>query len=357
MGYNFGNTVESVKVRFGVENSKIVKLDSNENLFISKDMLIKLVIDAAEKLDPRLYPQNEEQQLKERLSCYVKVPTDCITVGNGSDELIERIARLFLERGEQALSVSPTFSMYRQAVNLQKAKLIEVPLNEDFSLNVDLLLSKVTSKTKVLFLCSPNNPTANQFKTSEITYLVKNFPGVVVVDEAYVEFAESSAVQLTCKFENLMVLRTFSKAFGLAGIRLGYCIADPEIARVLSKNVGLPYSVNAIALTVGARILEHMDVVKKAVQETKVEREKLTKDLNSINGVKAFNSQANFVLFKTEKPSEKVYQGLLKSGIIIRNLGTILKFENCFRTTVGLPHMNARLVEALKEICTEARDR
>ena len=353
IGYAFGDAVKSVELRFGIERSKIVKLDSNENFFIPRDKLARLVMESVEELDPRIYPQEEELELRERLSTYVKVPADCIAVGNGSDELMERVARLFLESGEQALSILPTFSMYRHAIKLQKAELLEVPLREDFSLDVNSLLSKASSKARILFLCSPNNPTANQFKTSEVRYLVENFPGIVVVDEAYVEFAENSIIQLTRKFENLIVLRTFSKAFGLAGLRLGYCVADAEIAGALSKNVGLPYPVNTIALKVGAKILEKVDFMEKAVKQVKVERGKLLKNLNSIDGVKAFESQTNFVLFKTDKPSAEVYQGLLERGIIVKNLGTILKFNNCFRATVGLPEMNARLTEALKEVCAK----
>ncbi|MEM2952896.1 MAG: histidinol-phosphate transaminase [Candidatus Bathyarchaeia archaeon] len=351
-GYAFGDSVKSVEQRFGLSRAEIVKLDSNENFFMPKDKLVKLIVDVVEDLDPRLYPQEEEQELKEKLSRYVEAPAECIAVGCGSDEVMERISRLFLESGEQALTISPTFSMYRHAVNLQRAELIEVPLKEDFSLDMDSLLSKMTSKTRVFFLCSPNSPTANQFKTGEIECLIDAFPGIFVVDEAYAEFAEKSIVQLTTKFENLIVLRTFSKAFGLAGLRLGYCVANSEIVKVLSREVGLPYPVNSIALRVGAKVLENMDMVENAIKQMKVEREKLIKALNSLKGVKAFDSQTNFVLFKTAKPSAEVYEGLLRRGVIVRNLGSILRFDNCFRATVGLPEMNARLVEALKEVCS-----
>lgn len=350
-GYAFGDSVKSVEQRFGISRSEIVKLDANENFFIPRNSLLRLIIEVLDSFDPRIYPQDDEQELKEKIGEYVRVHADCITVGCGSDELMERITRLFLENGEQALTISPTFSMYRHAVNLQKAELIEDPLKEDFSINADTLLSKITSKTRMLFLCSPNNPTANQFKISEMEYLIDVFPGIVVVDEAYVEFAENSIVQLTKKFENLVVLRTFSKAFGLAGLRLGYCVANSEIAKVLAKEVGLPYPANSIALKVGAKILDALNIVETAVKQLKVEREKLIASLNKINGVTAFDSQANFVLFKTAKPLAEVYELLLKRGIIVRKLGNVLKFENCFRTTVGLPEMNAKLVEALKEIC------
>ncbi|MEM2103315.1 MAG: histidinol-phosphate transaminase [Candidatus Bathyarchaeia archaeon] len=350
--YVFGSSVKSVEQSFGIERSKIIRLNMNENFFIPRDKLTQIIIDVVENLDPRLYPQEEEQEFREKISLHLQVPTDNISVGNGSDELIERIVRLLLESGEQALTISPTFSIYRYAVNFQRAELIEVPLKAEFSLDISGLLSKVSPKTRVLFLCSPNNPTANQFKMDEIKSLVESFPGIVIVDEAYVEFAEYSVVPLTCKYRNLIVLRTFSKAFGLAGLRLGYCVANTEFAEALSRNVGLPYSVNTIALRVGAKILDNKSLVEQAVKQLKVEREKMIKNLNSVNGVEAFNSQTNFVLFKTDKTSNQVYEGLLQRGIIIKNLGAVLKFQNCFRATVGLPDMNARLIEALKEICT-----
>jgi histidinol-phosphate aminotransferase len=278
------------------------------------------------------------------------LPADNIVVGNGGDEILERIAHLFLEKGEQAITISPTFSMYRFAVNLQKAKLIEIPLKNDFSLDFDRLLSSVTTRTKILFLCSPNNPTGNQFGIDEIKSLAEGFPGVIVVDEAYVEFADYSAISLIKKYENLIVVRTFSKAFGLAGLRLGYGVADVEIAKALSECVSPPFAVNTVSLKVGAKILENIKIVEHAIQRVKAEREKMVKALNGIDGVKAFNSKANFVLFKTEKPLGYVYNGLLQKGVLVRKIGTVLSFQNCFRATVGLPWMNAKLVDALKEV-------
>ncbi|MEM2463615.1 MAG: histidinol-phosphate transaminase, partial [Candidatus Bathyarchaeia archaeon] len=283
---------------------------------------------------------------------YVGLPADNIVVGNGSDDLLERIAHLFLEKGEQAITISPTFPMYRFVVNLQRARLIEVPLKDDFSLDVSGLLSNITPKTKLLFLCSPNNPTANQFKIDEIKFLVESFPGVVVVDEAYVEFADYSVAPLTKEYENLIVVRTFSKAFGLAGLRLGYCITDIEIIKALSESVSPPFSVNTVSLKVGAKILENKAMVEEAIRKVRAEREKLVKALNDINGVKAFNSKTNFVLFRTEKPLNDIYNGLLRKEVLVRKIGDVLSFQNCFRATVGLPWMNDKLIDALKEICS-----
>lgn len=349
-GYTFGDTVKSVEQRFRIEKQQILKLDSNENFFIPKEKLQKILFEVVEEVDPRIYPQEEEQELRDKISAYVKVPKECIALGNGSDELMERITRIFLRERDQAITVQPTFSMYKHAVKLQRAELIEVPLKEDFTLDAKAILSKTTRKTKVLFLCSPNNPTGNQFALDDIKILLDNFPGVIIIDEAYAEFAGKSLVSLCKDFDNLMILRTFSKAFGLAGLRLGYCITNEKVVTTLVRNVGLPYPVNLIALKAGVKILENMELVEEAIQRLVKERRRLIEELNNITGVKAFESKTNFVMFTTKKSTEEVYQALLRNGIIVKKLGDVLKFKNFFRTTVGLPEMNNRLVDALKTI-------
>ncbi|MEM2044710.1 MAG: histidinol-phosphate transaminase [Candidatus Bathyarchaeia archaeon] len=354
IGYMFGESTEDIAKRYGFALQEIAKLDSNENLFIPKNELIKMIQEALlDDFDPRLYPREEARRLINKISNYVKLPTEYIIIGNGSDEIMERVARFALEKGDRALSIAPTFSMYRHAVELQRAKYIEVPLKDDFSLNVKGILSKATPKTKILFICSPNNPTANRFETDDLVYLIDKFPGIVVVDEAYVEFSGGSLAPLVKEFDNLIVLRTFSKAFGLASFRLGYCLASPEISKTLSASIGLPYPVNTLALKVGVKILENVKIMQEAVEKLKIERSRLIEDLRRVNGVYAFDSETNFILIYTQKSAEDVYQGLLSRGIIVKNLGRILKFRNCFRVTVGLPEMNTKLIESLKEILGE----
>jgi histidinol-phosphate aminotransferase len=348
--YNIEEPVESVGRRFGISPSAIVKLNSNENLFIPKGLLLRLMRNVTGECDPRIYPQEEECKLKEKLGVYMNVPSDRIVIGGGSDQLIELIARLLLEKGDCIFSVRPTFPMYRRSASILGARCLEASLNEDFSLNVEVILRMITPSTRVLFLCSPNNPTANQFAMSDIRLLLEEFPGVAVVDEAYMEFAEYSLSPLLEKFENLIILRTFSKAFGLAGFRLGYCSANPDLAVVLSKKMQLPYPASSVALRMGLKMLTNVDVVEKAVERLKVERWRLIRQLNEVQGVKAFDSQTNFVLFQTDRPCNEIYQGLLTRGVLIKKLGRILELDNCFRTTVGLPEMNAQLLDCLRQI-------
>jgi histidinol-phosphate aminotransferase len=348
--YSLERTNESIATQLGIAPAEIMKLNYNENLFMPKEKLALLMREVSEECDLRIYPQEEESKLKEKISDYLKMPKDHVVVGNGSDELIDRIARLFLEKGDMAVSVMPTFPVFRYCIKHQGAEYIGVPLLKDFGLDVERLLNTFTPKTRLLYLCSPNNPTANQFKRNDILTLIGEFPGIVIVDEAYAEYADYSMVPLVDKYENLIILRTFSKAFGLAGLRLGYAVTKAALAKVLVEKTPLPFPISVFTLNMGLKLLENLAIMEKAVKELKVERGTLIKKLNEIKGIKAFDSKTNFVLFNTDKPYEDVYQNLLRQGILVKKFGKILHLENCLRTTVGLPKMNAKLLEALKEI-------
>ena len=347
--YRPERTNESVAKQLGISPARILKLNYNENLFIPREKLVEIMREVAEECDSRIYPQEEENKLKEKISAYLTVPADCVVVGNGSDELIDRITGLFIEKAEKAVTISPTFPVLRQCVQRQGAEYVAVPLLQDFGLDVEDLLSEFVPEARLLYLCSPNNPTANQFKKEEITALIQEFPGIVVIDEAYAEYADYSMVQHVKKFENAIILRTFSKAFGLAGLRLGYAVTNVTLAKVLAEKT-LPFPVSVFTLGMGRKLLENRAMVEKTVEELKSEREKLIENLENIRGINAFDSKTDFVLFNTDKPFEDVYQKLQTQGILIKKFGRILHLENCLRTTVGLPQMNTKLLEALEEI-------
>jgi histidinol-phosphate aminotransferase len=265
---------------------------------------------------------------------------------------MERVIRIFLEEGNTAVTFIPTFTVFKYCVQYQGAKFVAVPLKDDFSVDIEGMRKEFTPDAKLLYLCSPNNPTASQLKPREIEALIDEFPGIVLVDEAYAEYADYSVVQLINKYENLIVLRTFSKAFSLAGLRLGYAVANPRLAKAIDK-MPAPYLVNVISLSMGSKMIENIGLMRESVAALKAERGKLVNELNSIPGVQAFDSKANFVLFRTEKPYEQVYEAALRKGLVIKKLGRLLNYENCLRTTVGLPEMNAKLLIALKEYMRE----
>jgi len=346
--YNAEKTNEEIAQKYGLKVSDIVKLNYNENLFIPREKVIPMLKEVADECDFRIYPQEEEADLRKKLSDYLQVPQECLTLGNSSDEVMERVIRIFLEKGNAAVTFAPTFSVVKYCVRYEGAEYVEVPLKDDFSIDIESMLKAFTPKAKLLYLCSPNNPTANQLKPREIEALTEEFPGIVMVDEAYGEYADSSAVPLIKKYENLVVLKTFSKAFSLAGLRLGYAVANPTLAKALDKTPA-PYPVNVISLSMGKKMLENIGLMRESVTALKLERGKLINRLNEIKGIEAFDSKANFVLFNTAKPYGEVYEAALKQGLVIKKLGKLLKYENCLRTTVGLPEMNAKLLEALRK--------
>jgi histidinol-phosphate aminotransferase len=341
-------TIENVAKQYGLSPAEIVKLNFNENLYLPREKIVALLKEVADECDLRLYPQEEEEKLRQAIGEYLMLPQACVAIGNSSDEVMDRITRLFLERGDRALTFAPTFSVFRYCVKYQGAEYDAVPLREEFKLDVEAMRAAFTPETKLLYLCSPNNPTGNQFEMDAVEALIEEFPGIVLVDEAYGDYADYSVTPLIYKYENLVVLRTFSKAFGLAGLRLGYAVANPLLANAVNK-IPAPYAINVVSLTMGRKLLENAGVVKEAVAALKAERGKLISGLNAIEGVEAFDSRANFVLFNAVKPFEEVYVNMLKRGLIIKKLGKLLMYENCLRTTVGLPDMNAKLITAMRE--------
>jgi histidinol-phosphate aminotransferase len=347
--YTPERTIENAAKQYGLSPTDIVKLNFNENLYMPRAKLVALLKQVADECDVRLYPQEEEEKLSEAITEYLTLQQGCVAIGNSSDEVMDRITRLFLEKGEKAVTFAPTFSVFGYCVKYQGAQYVTVPLQKDFKLDVKAMRAAFTPEAKLLYLCSPNNPTGNQFGQDAVEALIEEFPGIVLLDEAYGEYADYSVIPLISKHENLVVLRTFSKAFGLAGLRLGYAVANRLLARAINK-IPVPYAINTVTLTMGRKLLENIGVVRKAVAALKAEREKLINALNEIRGVEAFDSQANFVLFNTSKLYEDVYVNMLKRGLVIKKLGKLLMYENCLRATIGLPYMNAKLLNALKSV-------
>jgi len=348
--YDIGETIENVVSKSGRKPSEILKLNANENFFVPLGFLRDLLKEVVEEADPRIYPGKETTDLREALGKYLKVSPEEIMIGTGSDQLIDLISCAILRPGDEALSFRPTFSIYERCVRIQGATYSAIPLAEDFSLNTEKLLASVKPKTKLLFLCSPNNPTANQFDLETIRRVAENFGGLVILDEAYGDFSGESAVSLLEKVRNLLIIRTFSKAFGVAGLRLGYAVADQDLSTVIAEKFQLPYSVSAIALRLALKLLGKIEVINGAIKELKVERNRLIRRLNRISGIHAFDSETNFVLFKVERSSDYVHQALLEKGVIVKNLGRVLDLENCMRVTVAPPPLSETFLNELSEV-------
>jgi len=328
--------------------SEVLNLDSNENFFVGKDDLTSILMEVVKDIDLRNYEPESIFELKDGLGRYARVPSECITMSSGSEQLIDLIVRLFLEKSDEVISITPSFFMYKKRVELEGARFVEVPLNADLSLNLDAILEKVTPRTKIIFICSPNNPTGNEFRPDEIKALARESSAVIAIDEAYAEFGDFTAASLATEEKNVIVVRTLSKAFGLAGIRFGYSVSDQELATVLSEII--PYTISSVVARFVLKLLDRIDLIKGSIDMVRTERQRLIENLRTIRGIKVLDSKANFVTFRPDKEANIVHQELLKRGISIKNLGNMPVIGPCLRVTVGLPDMNERFLDALTQI-------
>ena len=249
----------------------------------------------------------------------------------------------------------PTFPMYTFFAELYGGKKVTTMLKKDFSLDVDAILKKADKDTRLLFVCSPNNPTGNQFRESDIKRLLEEFKGVVVVDEAYVDFASGSFINWVRDYDNLAVLRSFSKAFGLAGLRLGYLASSKHVVKYVQRVVG-PFNVNSVTQQAIVLALQNWSYFKAQLELVVNEREWLMKNLSQIDGVKPYPSDANFILFKVTKDmlsSAALTESMENRNVLVKDRGHLPLLENCIRVTVGTRSMNESFVSALKESLEE----
>ncbi|WP_298032719.1 histidinol-phosphate transaminase [uncultured Alistipes sp.] len=293
------------------------------------------------------YPDPHQRELKKQLAALKGVRPEQVFIGNGSDEAIDLAFRIFCEPGrDNAVSIAPTYGMYRVAAQTNDVEMREVPLGPDFSLPVEALLAAADDRTKLLWLCSPNNPTGNAFPEREIEQLLRRFEGMVVLDEAYIDFAEGRGfLPRLGEFPNLVILQTLSKAWGMAGLRLGLAYASEEVAALYGR-VKYPYNINTLTQQAVAETL--CRDISAEIAEIRSERERLAQALAAEACIeRIYASQANFLLVKTAAP-DRLYRELLAAGVIVRNRSRIRGCEGCLRITVGRPGENERLLETVK---------
>ncbi|MCC6013783.1 MAG: histidinol-phosphate transaminase [Candidatus Verstraetearchaeota archaeon] len=330
----------------------IIRMGLNENLLIDKYFSYVLLMEAIKNIDIRLYPPAKGYSALKAISEEYGLYEDEVIVGNGSDEIIDLIAKVFVRKNE-AIIIEPTFEMYSFYVKLIGGKIKSVLTNEDFDINVDEILSQVSKNTKVIFICSPNNPTGKQYEKEKILKIVKEFQGIVVLDEAYADFASYSIFMEAPKYDNLIVLRSFSKSHGLAGLRIGYGVGNSEIIRYL-KSVQSPYSVNSIAQEVCKFVLRNKHVYDHFINLVKNEREYLIAELSTIKEIKVFPSSANFILIKLLTCSSSyICEKLREKGILVRDRGNLPLLENCIRVTVGRREDNIKFINTLRKVLEE----
>ena len=296
------------------------------------------------------YPDPEQRQLKQKISRLKGIGEENLFLGNGSDEAIDLLIRIFCEPGkDNMIGIDPSYGMYKVAADIHGVTYRKAPLSENFELVPEHVFSQVDAHTKLIFLCSPNNPSGNLLDRIAITQIINQFQGIVVLDEAYIDFStEKSFVKELAFFPNLVVLQTFSKAWGLAGIRLGLAIASSAIIRLMT-NVKYPYNVNILTQQAALKELDNQEEKEHWVRIIRKEREKLREDLGNLQWVKKiYPSDANFLLVKFVH-ARKIFEYLKAKRIIVRDRSNVLYGEDCLRITIGSEEENDRLLECLKE--------
>ena len=331
------------------KHSGVLKLDSNENLVINKQFQRDLIDGAKKNCDVREYPLGDTEKLIDALSKYLKVPSSMIGVGNGSDQILDLILVNFLNKRTKILTSEPTFGFFEERCKLYSIPTMKIPFTKDMTLDLNKFLSK-TKNANLLYLDSPNNPTGFQFSKNDLLKLIKEFVGPVIIDEAYADFSDYSLVGFTKKLENLIVVRTFSKEFGLAGLRLGYFIANKNLIDVFSRVIQYPYPLNTLAIESGILALQKANQISTIAKQIKKERQRIIDNLRQSGAFDVFNSRANFVLFDAKGADRRIYTALIEQGISIRKLGKIGKHKGCLRVTVGTKEMNSKFLLAIRDL-------
>ena len=319
-----------------------VKLDANEG---NKDLFKDLIKDIGDDFYLNLYPDDNYTQLKEAIVNYIGCKIENISVGNGSSELLDLCVKTFVDTNELILSLDPTFSMYSIYAKIVNSRYIGAGEGNDFTINVDDVIKSIEENDpKLTIICNPNNPTGTTIKRDDVLRIVKSTDNVVIVDEAYMEFSNESVVDEIENYDNLIVVKTMSKAFSMAGIRTGYLIANEQLVKTIEK-VRPPYNLNSISALLATKALKQKDKMLSYVENLKVEREKIYEKLLDM-GVKAYKSGANFVFFSSKV--DNLAEKLIDNDVLIRKFGG--KLDNYYRVTVGSPKENETFLDAMKKI-------
>ena len=320
----------------GFDTADMIFLDANENPFEN---------------GVNRYPDPQQLSVKEVLAKQKFVKTNQILLGNGSDEVLDLLFRAFCEsKTDNVITLPPTYGMYGVLANINAVENREILLSKDFQPEIEKIIAAIDENTKMIFLCSPNNPTGNSFSDEAVAYLLQNFKGLVVIDEAYIDFSkkESWSNELD-EYPNLVITQTLSKAYGLAGIRLGICYASAEIISVLNK-IKPPYNVNELTQKRALERLDKPEKIKSEIESIITQRSVLLKVLLDVDFVeKIYPTEANFILVKVDDANKR-YGELIAKGIVIRNRTTQPLCENTLRFTVGTEQENMKLIEVLKQL-------
>ena len=337
------------------ENVKVLKpYSSARDEFEDFDTADMIFLDANEnpfENGVNRYPDPQQMSVKAILAKQKNVKLNQILLGNGSDEVLDLLFRAFCEpKVDNVITLPPTYGMYGVLANINAVENKEVLLSNDFQPQIEKIMADVNENTKIIFLCSPNNPTGNSFSDESVVYLLQNFKGLVVIDEAYIDFSnKESWINELDEYPNLVITQTLSKAYGLAGIRLGICYASTEVISVLNK-IKPPYNVNELSQKRALERLADTDKISTEIASIIRQREDLLEVLLHVEFVKKiYPTEANFILVKVDDANKR-YAELIAKGIVIRNRTTQPLCDNCLRFTVGTEQENMKLIEVLKQL-------
>ncbi len=322
---------------------KVIKLDAGENQFGYSSKVAKAL--RSTNLF-NFYPDPEYKELRRALALYSGSKMENIMVGAGSDQLIDLLLRLILDQNDEVINCPPTFGMYSVLTKLNKGVVVSVPRNDDFSLDINAILKRISEKTKAIFICSPNNPTGNTAKKSEIVALLKTGK-LVIIDEAYYEFCNKSSISLLYKYDNLIILRTLSKWAGIAGLRLGYGIMNEFFVEQILK-IKSPYNLSLTAEVAGKTALDDISTYKKITQNIIDERERVSEELKTLDYLSVFPSEANLLFLRVNEGFRELKETFESKKIFVRYYQSELT-GNSIRLSIGTPKQNNLVIKVLKE--------
>jgi len=323
-----------------------IKLDSNENFALDREFVAGVAAEAARQVDLREYPLDQLEDLYSRLAKYSGVNEKCVAAGSGSDQIIELL--LSTLGGGRATVFAPTFSYFINRCELHGIKVDQVPLKRDFTLDKKAFV-KSARKSDLVYICSPNNPTGNQIDKQEAIDVIDSLESrLVLVDEAYVDFADYSLSADATKRNNVIVLRTLSKAFGLAGARVGYMVANEKFVRTFRSTIQSPYPISTLSLAIASGVLARADHIRKTISTVKRERGRVFGRLAKIDGIKTFRSDANFLFIEAGRNYQPISKALRSSGIVVKMLGNVAGHRGCMRVTIGTREMNDKFLQCVE---------
>ena len=327
-----------------------IKINQNENPFGMPAEIRAEILRRMNQQDWSRYPDFVPTALLEKLADYTGWRADGVMVGNGSNEMIQSVVNSIVEEGVRVILPEPTFSVYRQVITVMNGEIISVPLNEDLNFNIPRLASRiVASKADLTILCSPNNPTGCTISQRDLELLLRNTEGLIVVDQAYLEIGGEDFAPLLRSHKNLIILRTFSKAMAMAGLRVGYALASPALIKEFNK-AKMPYSLNIFSVTAAEVALEKSHLLSPLVEKMASERDRLFDELRRIKGLTPVPSAANFFVVRTTIPPQQLFEALHARDILIRDVSKAPMLAEYVRISVGTPEENDKLVAALQEV-------